>query len=194
MINDGIAMISKLRSDPAFADKDLLIPMSTELFYDRRYRHFQSPLRTKFIPIVTPEARARKKLGIYPTGLKTYLEESRNVLKRGGMVAIALQAQGNQGALDMTNPTRAFSLFLKAASPGRDVVIMPVGISAPHAAREHKSQKGAHWGRRIRVDFGRCVSRDQLLAESEEFGGNTDAWAYQALATLLPKAAVKHRE
>jgi hypothetical protein len=190
MINDGLALISILRGDATFAKRDLILPMSAELYDKRGYRFGQNLLRTKFIPVVTPEVRERQKTTKGAKGLLTYLRESGKVIGHGGMVAIAPQARGNQGELDTEAPTGAFSLFMnmmRKRPMGREFYVVPVGISAPDA----RSQKGMHIGKRLRVDFGKCLRSDEVEAEAKEFDNDADTWALRSLATLLPFSAVK---
>lgn len=198
MKNDGIALISLLRSDPVFAEKDLLVPMSDSLFHDKKYKLGQKPLRTTFMPIVTPEVRAKKNIRhISETGLRRYLLESRNVLARGGMVAFAPQAQGNQDVWDTSNPTKAFSRFLHAmgkegmGKPIEDFVIVPVGLSAPGAEKKGKPQKGSHFGKAIQVTIGKCTPLSEVLEQKKQYGDNADRWIYETIADLLPASAVK---
>ncbi len=189
MINDGLALISLLRGDATFAARDLLLPMSSELYDARGYRFGQKLLRTKFIPIVTPEVREKRKTQA-TSGLLTYLRESGSVLRHGGMVALAPQARGNQGELDTEAPTGAFSLFMnmmRKRPMGGEFYVVPVGISAPDA----RSQKGMHIGKRLRVDFGQCLRSDEVANAAKEFDDDADTWALRALATLLPFSAVK---
>lgn len=200
MKNDGLALITLLRSDPVLADRDLLLPMSDTLFHDRKYRLTQKPLRTTFVPVVTPEDRRKKKSNAsLPSGLRTYLTESLSVLGRGGMVAIAPQAEGNTNTFDLTSPTRALSTFLGAMSEPDgslvcDFVVVPVGISSPHAAEKGKPQKGMHMGRTISMNIGTCMTVDEILKEAAMYGGDVDLWGYNTIARLLPPSAVKRRQ
>lgn len=192
MINDGLALISLLRSETAFASRELMLPMSADLYEKKGYRFGQKLLHTRFIPVVTPEVREGRGTDDTASGLLTYLRESRKLIGSGGMVALAPQAKGNQGALDTEAPTGAFSLFMSMMTKRpkqTEFYVVPVGISAPDAV----TQKGAHIGRRIRVDIGKCVRSDDVVKEVSEFDGNADTWALRALASLLPFGAVKRR-
>lgn len=191
-INDGLALISLIRGDETFAGKELIMPMSKELFVNRGYRFAQKPMDVQFYPIDTPEVRAHQKDRSDPMpGLFRYLTASRQSLERGGMVALAPQAQGNQGVLDSAHQTKAFSLFMDymGQSPSLNFSVVPMGISYPKSILRERLQKGFHAGERMRLDIGRCYSREDVLAEIQERGGTKDDWAYNRLAGLLPFGA-----
>jgi len=190
-INDGLATLAVAKGDPIMADKELVMPMSSELFY-KGYRFGQRPLGVKFFPIHTPQVRKKRDKNPV-SGLLSYLRDSRRVLQSGGMVALAPQAQGNLGRLDMTRPMKAFSLFMDFM--GRrldaDLSVIPLGISYPESVRMGRSQKGMHIGERMRVDVGRCYTKDQVFQEAQKQGVDVDRWIYGKLAALLPNQVVK---
>lgn len=169
--DDGLAMMSLLRGDSVFQSRRLLMPMSSELFFKKGYRFAQRPLDVTFVPIHTPQVREKHPQLDSRPGLRAYLDQSKDVLLKGGMVALAPQARGRQGFVDVNNPTKAVSKFMRhMETAGVSFAVVPVGIS--------KRTDGV-----LSMTVGSMTFLSDVLQHRQEPGG-IDQWAYKTLHNL----------
>ena len=164
-------------------------------------------LRVKFIPIVTPETMALNqgvldKLGAFPNeGLREYLQTAGEVLKKGGIVMVAPQGEGNTGSLG--DPTPALSALIKTTGEDAEINtgILFVGLEIPGATPETMKREGAlanlakmHMLKRIKFRIGNFFTRDEAIESSknesliktpEKKIRPLDLWGFKQLASLV---------
>ncbi len=217
MKNDMLAATIMLKKIPEFADKEFVLPMNSMLY--KAYWPGEKLMGLTFIPVHSPEVRRKnalikanpstRDLSIMDkitvprdenldveSSLQRYLAASKRALENGGIVIVAPQAQGNMGKIDLTHQRRAFSKFqnyMTAYFPG-DYSILPIGVSYPRLAEKGRSQKGGHPFEKMRIEVGKCYSRQEAAVAVSDSGGNADLWMYKEIASLLPIEAVKHPE
>ena len=206
---EGIDVATWLREQPEFKDKEIVSPVSWHTYMKGKagYDKAGELLRVKFIPIVTPETMALNqgvldKLGAFPNeGLREYLQTAGEVLKKGGIVMVAPQGEGNTGSLG--DPTPALSALIKTTGEDAEINtgILFVGLEIPGATPETMKREGAlanlakmHMLKRIKFRIGNFFTRDEAIESSKtEFLIKTpekkirpfDLWGFKQLAILV---------
>lgn len=217
MKSDMLAALLMLKKVPEFKDKDFVLPMNSMLY--KAYWPAEKLLGITLVPVHSPEVRKKhaksknkttlRELSLLDRiavpkddvleaepALQKYLAASKQALERGGIVVVAPQAQGNLDKLDLTHPRKTFSKFINYMNtqlPG-DYSVLPIGVSYPESARLKRPQSGVHKAsERMRLEIGKCYTREDVSKAVVDSDGNADLWMYSQIASLLPEEAVKRK-
>lgn len=179
-------------SDPVLKNREVINPLA--------YHQYNMPLELigkfyhgTFVPIVNNSTLRKKGYEHLPKGkgLKEFVEQSSNVLNKGGVVSLAVNATRSE-KLDIEDPQKPIGYLIASlqAKGTKNYGFLLVSFAVKNAKSYKKKEVGGfNFGKTYIMNLSNYYSLEELLNHPEVKNkiGNIDSLVRKELAKVSPK-------
>lgn len=185
---DPIQAVVEVFRYPVMSDKKVIAPVAVHK--DNPILHFVGKITDMTPkPIVTQKTIAAGKNNGRPLndGMKEYLEDSINLLKKGGVVVLAPQGTRMPHLGQPNSPTIGTLMAAANRNKLENYAFLFIGFGI-RGVDDYSRKTGLNPRDRYTANVGACLPSEEILARAKGKFKNADAVAYDELRKVVPDA------